>query len=218
MSAVFIPEEAKPYCNHMGIINWGKVTEAIRQERGEERYLESGYHLRQILDGTMADKHSALPIMRRLKLDEIVSARSHNQYHPHFIKSKELAEKFAADFDIDISQVPGTGPDGMVLKRDITNYLRLRKAGKLAAIQPPGTSAKDGDAPEHDSLLAEQSEIIKSQRMALDAAFEVTAEYRAQIDALQSRIAQLESRQVVQSPAREPRQIHITLNLEELRA
>lgn len=212
MSAVFIPEEAKPYCNHMGIINWKKVTETIRQVRGIESYLESGYQLSLILGCMMEDKHGALPVMRSLKLDQVISARMFDKTHPHFIKSKALAEKFAADFGIDISQIPGTGPDGMVLKRDVVTFIRLRRVGKIAAIQPP-ESDEDGEALEQDSLQMEQSELIKSQRLALDAAFEVTAEYRAQIDALQARVSQLESREV-QVSGHAPRQIHITLNLD----
>jgi len=165
MSSVFIPEEAKPYCNHMGIINWHAITELIRQERGVESYLESGYQLGLILEGTMEDKRGALPIMRRLKLDEIISARRHNRHHPHFIKSKELAERFAADFDIDISQVPGTGPDGMVLKRDVVAYRRFLKAGKIAVIQSLETAAEDDDASKPVRCPSNQDRLLRQRRI-----------------------------------------------------
>lgn len=145
MNAIFIPPEAAPYCDSKGIIDWKKVQKKIRQELGEGCGVESEYQLSLIVKGIATDKYGALPIMRSLKLDLIISARKINSTHWHIKHSQELAAQYAKDFGLDITKVPGTGPDGIILKTDIVAYHRLLKAGKAPG--PLAAAAESLDLP-----------------------------------------------------------------------
>lgn len=114
---VVIPPEAEPYCDSRGIIDWAKVAAELGLNPAEFW----GWRLPSILKGIQDDDVGVLRRMRDLKLDRIVSApmisRRGSTAHSH-----QRAIKFAQDFDIPLDQVVGTGPDSLILKRDVVAY------------------------------------------------------------------------------------------------
>jgi len=64
------------------------------------------------------------------------------------IKASPLARKMAADRGIDIGQVPGTGPAGRVVKRDVEGFRTpgtTAKSGSGAAVTPAFASMQPGE-------------------------------------------------------------------------
>lgn len=130
---VFIPPEAEPYCDSRGIIDWQKVAAKLGLNASEYW----GYELSQILKGIQDDDHGVLQAMRALKLDCIVNSLMTSNRRGSTDLSHQRAIKYAEDFDIPLGKVPGTGPDGLVLKRDVVAYHRFLKAGNINALPSP---------------------------------------------------------------------------------
>src|SRR5581483_131191 len=55
------------------------------------------------------------------------------------VKSTPLARKVAKEAGVDVAQVPGSGPEGRVIRADVENFLKAKPAAAQAA--PAGKPA-----------------------------------------------------------------------------
>lgn len=120
---VFIPEEAKPYCNPFGIIDWKKVHALVVKRLGLSPDDFRPWDLYGILYKGVADDHGIASILLELKLDRVVSrvmVRGSGRTH----ESHRNAIKMAQERGVDLGRVIGSGPNGLVLQRDVVAYLR----------------------------------------------------------------------------------------------
>lgn len=126
---VVIPPEAEPYCDTRGIIDWVKVAVKLGLNPAAEFW---GWRLPSILKGTQDDDIGVLRKMRDLKLDCIVNSLMASNRRGSTNHSHRRAVKFAQDFDIPLDQVSGSGPGGLVLKRDVVAYRLGVRMGSIS--------------------------------------------------------------------------------------
>jgi pyruvate dehydrogenase E2 component (dihydrolipoamide acetyltransferase) len=90
---------------------------------------------------------------------------------PDFIKASPLAKHMAAEHDIDLSQIKGTGPGGRIVRDDIEDYLEQRGGAPAAAVALPQPTAPAQPVRREEALAQAQAvtpagaEEVKLSRM-----------------------------------------------------
>lgn len=170
---VVIPPEAEPYCDSRGIIDWKKVADLVCMKLNLDRSKYWEYHLTCVLKGIRDDDAGVLPILRGLKLDRIRNSIMAAGRRGSTDLSHQRALKFAKDFDIPLDKVIGTGPDGLILKRDVMAFHR-------------GQIAQQFGMDDRDARLLRQRRILANH---LRTSIQSARSLRAELDESESRVA-----------------------------
>lgn len=169
---VFIPEEAKPYCNPFGIIDWKKVHALVVERLGLSPDDLLPWHLYGILYNGVADDRGIASVLLELKLDRVVSrvmVRGSGRTH----ESHRNAIKMAQERGVDLGRVIGSGPNGLVLQRDVVAYLR-------------GYSYMQVVSQDTDARLLRQRRILANH---LRTSIQSARSLRVELDESESRVA-----------------------------
>lgn len=130
-----VPAEAKLYCDHRGFISWKKVVPIIAARLSIDPKSIWTYQLSKILTGQSEDCYGgALAIMRELGLDRVVNFVALDPRSSIQQNSNAKAIRYAEDFGISLEGVVGSGPNGMILKRDVVAHHRGLKIGRINAV------------------------------------------------------------------------------------
>ena len=88
------------------------------------------------------------------------------------IKASPLAKKLAAEKGIDISQVPGSGDNGRIVKKDVDSYVPTGKAAPASGASQPATGGKPAVIPasigqvSYDEVPVSQMRKVIAKRLA----------------------------------------------------
>ncbi len=99
------------------------------------------------------------------------------------VKSSPLARKIAAEAQVDLAQVPGSGPGGRVIRRDVEAFLQNRPAAATAGAPRPvaATAARETERVPHTRM---RKTIAQRMLQAKQAAPEIHVTVDIRIDKL----------------------------------
>jgi len=110
-----------------------------------------------------AKEESAMPIEPEAKVEAVVEAVAEaapaKKSAGGRIKASARAKKIALEMNLDISEIPGTGPEGAITEKDVTDFGEKSKAGKQK-ISPTAAVVAEGLGVDADKIHKE-SRIMK---------------------------------------------------------